>query len=360
MKKFILLLFFVLFFCSGCFDYTELNDMAIVSGISIDYEDDQFQVAFEILNTSNKEDSQGTSKVYFTKGIGSSISEAFSDASLEIAKLPYMAHLKTIVINEEVAKEHVEEIIDFLIRDNHIRNIFYLTIAKDSSAFDIINNFDDNNPVASTAIANLIDSDIYSNNIAADLNFEKFVVNIIDPRKDTYVSSIEIENGVLKLGPLAIFKSYNMQTYLTEEQSATFNVLNGDSKEIHFKVNCPNNEENFIVLTTFNKPKSEVEIEKENVKLKTEVELRMVENHCNLDFKQIETYEEIQKKVEEKLKKDMQEVMEESLKYQSDILKIGQTYYQKNKKEIDFTTLNYTYDAKAIINRNGLIFEVEQ
>ncbi len=360
MKKTILLFISILFFTSGCYDYTELNDMAIVSGISIDYQENTFQVAFEILNTANKEENPDAEKVYLVKGSGSSLAEAFSDASLEIAKIPYLAHLKTIIMNEEVARNHVEEMIDFLLRDNHIRNIFYLTIAKDTSAFEVLQNTDVNNPVVSNAIAELIDSSLFSNNIAVDLNYEKFVTNIIDPRKDTYVSSIEIENGILKLGPIAIFKNYEMQAFLNEKESATFKVMTGDSKEIHFKIACPNDEENFIILSTFNKPKSGIEIENTNVKISSEVEVNVIENHCKMNFKEAYTYTSIQDKVKEKLKQDMQSVMEKSIKYDSDILKIKQIYYQKYKKDIDFKKLNYTYDTKAIINRNGLIFEVEQ
>lgn len=350
----------LLLLVSGCYDYTELNDMAIVSGISIDYEQNSFHVAFEILNTVNKDEDPNAAKVYLTEGNGTSISEAFADASLEIAKVPYLAHLKTLVIGETVAKNHTKEIIDFLIRDNHIRNIFYLVVAKDTSAYAVIHNTDTNNPVASTAISELIDSALFTNNIAATLNYEKFVTNIIDPRKDTYATSIAIKNGILKLGPLAIFKGYDMQIFLSEEESATFNVMNGESEEIHFNVSCPNDENEFIVLTTFNHPKSEIEIEGDTVKIKSEIEIRIVENHCKMNFKEVSTYESIQEKVEEKLKNDMKKVMDTSLQYNSDILKIKQIYYQKNKQDIDFKNLNYEYDAKAIINRNGLIFEVEE
>ena len=360
MKKKVILILTLLFLTSGCYDYTELNEMAIVSGVAIDYEDDTYHVAFEILNTVNKEDSKDSNKVYVAEGSGKSISEAFSDTSFEIAKSPYLAHLKVIIINEEIAKNHVEEIVDFLIRDNHIRNIFYLAIAKDTTAQKVLTNTDTNNPVAATAIADLIDSTSFTNNIASNLNFEQFVVNIIDPRKDTYVSSIEIKDEVLKLGPTAIFKKYNFQDYLSEEESATFNLMNGSSEEAHFHVPCPNEEENFIVLTTFNKPKTEIEIENTTAKIKTEIEIRVVENHCKLDFKKVETYEKIQENVENKLKQDMEKVMQKLIKYESDVLKIEQTYYQKNKKEIDFTKLKYEYDATAIINRNGLIFEVKE
>ena len=360
MKRFLFLIVFLLVFVSGCYDYTELNEMAIVSGISIDYKEDKFHVAYEILNTVSKEDNQQQSKVYIAKGEGKSIAEAFSATSFEIAKSPYLAHLKTVIINEELAREHVEEIIDFLIRDNHIRNIFYLAIAKDTSAYEVLSATDDNNPVASTAIADLIESTTFTNNIAADLNFEKFVTNIIDPRKDTYASSIKIENGILKLGPIGIFKKYNLQSFLTENESATFNLMNGTSEENHFKINCPDDEDNFMILTSFNKPKSGIEIKENTAKISTEVETRIIENHCKMNFKEVDTYEKVQKAIEKELEKDMKKVIETSIKYQSDILKIEQTYYQKNKKNIDFTKLNYKYEAKVIINRNGLIFEVKK
>ena len=360
MKKLVFLILLVLLFCSGCYDYTELNEMAIVSGIAVDYKDDKFDVTFEILNTKNKEDNSDQAKVYYASGKGKTISEAFSDTSLEIAKAPYLAHLKALVINEEIAKEHVEEIIDFLIRDNHIRNIFYMAISKGISASDVITNSDTNNPIVSNAIADLIESPTFTNNISSDLNFEKFVTNIIDPRKDTYISTIEIENEIIKLGPIGIFKGYKLESYLTEEESATFNVMNGSSNEIHFKIKCPNDEDNFILLTTFNKPKSGIEIKDKTVNVTAEVETRIIENHCKMDFKEIKTYEKIQKSLEKKLKNDMQDVVNKSIKYDSDILKIKQIYYQKNKKDIDFKKLNYKYDANVIINRNGLIFEVKK
>ena len=360
MKKYFILLFFILLVSTGCFDYTELNDMAIVSGISLDYEENGYHVGFEILNTVSKDDNQNQPKVYLVEGYGTSISEAFSDATLEVAKYPYLAHLKTLIIDEEIAENHVKDIIDFLIRDNHVRNIFYLALARDTSALTILKNTDTNNPVVSTAVAKLIDSNIFSDNIAANLNYEQFVTNIIDPRKDTYVSSLEIENGVIKLGPLAIFSGYNMQTYLTSEESVTFNAMQGEAKEMHFQVPCPNDPENFVVLTSFNKPKSGIEIEEQTVKISTEIETRIVENHCTMNFKEVETYESIQEAVEKDLKESMKNLMEKLIANDSDILKIKQVYYQKYKMDKDFKGLDYNYDAKVIINRNGLIFEVEE
>ena len=49
MKK-IILITLLLFFTTGCYDYMELNDLSIISGIAIDKVEDKYKVTFEILN----------------------------------------------------------------------------------------------------------------------------------------------------------------------------------------------------------------------------------------------------------------------------------------------------------------------
>jgi spore germination protein KC len=359
MKKKLILIIFILGLTTGCYDYIELNNLAIVSGISIDYYDDEFHVAFEILNTKNREENSNEEKVYIATGSGSTITDAFFDTSLSIAKTTYVAHLKTVIIDEEVARNHTEEIIDFLIRDNYIRNIFYLVMARDTTAYEVLTCTDTNNPVSSSAIKDLIESVYYVNNISSKLNFEKFVVNIIDEYKDTYISSIEIENETLKLGPIAVFKDYNMQGYLTENESATFNILSNATEENHFTITCPNDTDNFITFSSYASPKSSIQVNSNKATIKSEIEVRIIENHCNMDFKDTNTYLELQESLESSLKKDMKKLINTLINYNSDSLAINHTYYEKNKKGIDFKSLDYEYKTKVYINRNGLVFEVK-
>ena len=53
MKKIIFIIGIVLLI-SGCYDYRELNDMSIVSGIGIDYVDNQYKVIFEKARNNKK------------------------------------------------------------------------------------------------------------------------------------------------------------------------------------------------------------------------------------------------------------------------------------------------------------------
>lgn len=360
MKKILILIPIILFLCSGCYDYIEINDIAIVSGISIEYGNNEYQVGFEILNTKNKEDSKESQKAYFVKGTGTNISEAFSSASLEIAKAPYLAHLKTIIISEEIAKNHIKDIIDFIMRDNNTRNIFYLVIAKNATPYEILSNINTNNQVASKAIADLIENTNYVHNISSNLTFENFLISLLDPYHDTYLASITIENNVTKLGPIGIFNNYQFKDYLTEEEASIFNLLNNSSEEMHLKLSCPDDSSNEIILSTVNKSKTKIEVEEKEAKISPKVEMLIIENHCKMDFKNEDTYKKIEENAQNSLKEKIENLIYTTIKNDSDILKINKMYYQKNKKNLDFKTIKYNIEPKVTINRNGQIFEVNE
>ena len=78
MKK-ILVIILTLLFCTGCFDYKEINDLAIISAIGIDYENDEYIITLEILNDQiDKASSKITS--YTKTGSGKTLTSAIENA----------------------------------------------------------------------------------------------------------------------------------------------------------------------------------------------------------------------------------------------------------------------------------------
>ena len=76
MKKIILILFLLLL--SGCYNYQELNEIAIVSAIGIDKENSNYIVTLQIINTENYntsiDDNQAKFVIY--KGYGKNIQQS--------------------------------------------------------------------------------------------------------------------------------------------------------------------------------------------------------------------------------------------------------------------------------------------
>ena len=123
MKK--LLIIPLIFLLTGCWNYRELNQLAITTGIAVDKENDNYKITIMIANA-----------VY--DGTGQTIYEAFKDTSLSISKQIYLSHIDVLVLSEEIAKNNLTDVIDFLFRYPQTRNNFYLVLAKDKKASDIL------------------------------------------------------------------------------------------------------------------------------------------------------------------------------------------------------------------------------
>ena len=102
MKKIFLMLFIPLLL-SGCYDYNQLNDLGIISGIAIDYDKEEFKVTFEIISTKKEGETSSSSGTYYITSSGNTLVEAFTKSANKIDKVPYFEHVEIVVFSEEVA-----------------------------------------------------------------------------------------------------------------------------------------------------------------------------------------------------------------------------------------------------------------
>ena len=89
MMKKILCLLIIPLFLTGCYDYQELNNRAVIAGIAIDYKEEEFFVDLEILNNKKGNGQEEESdKTYYVEGYGSTLTEAFQNCHLKLSKDP--------------------------------------------------------------------------------------------------------------------------------------------------------------------------------------------------------------------------------------------------------------------------------
>ena len=106
MKK--ILLIIIIIFLTGCYNYTEINDLAFISSIGIDYNktNEKFIVTYEILNDNSTGEAK-INKSYTISAEGKNITDAFNNTSLKVNNKPYFYHLKIIAIDETISKKHM-------------------------------------------------------------------------------------------------------------------------------------------------------------------------------------------------------------------------------------------------------------
>ena len=131
MKKISLLLLLVPIFLVGGCNYHELNDIYLVSALSVDY-DSEYKVS--LLTVSDNEESP----TRFIEGYGKSLEKTFYHINNNYNKPLYLGHLNLIIISEEASKKGIKPLLDIINEDNETKKNFYLVLAKNTKAIDVL------------------------------------------------------------------------------------------------------------------------------------------------------------------------------------------------------------------------------
>ncbi len=119
---------------SGCWDRTEINDLAIVLATGIDYTNPNVQLTAQIFiprksgsNSSTGSSESSPSGVTMTRTAkGSTIAEALNRLQRKVSRKMFWGHCEVIVISEQAGKQGLREYIDFLLRYPQFREHAYV------------------------------------------------------------------------------------------------------------------------------------------------------------------------------------------------------------------------------------------
>ena len=110
---------------TGCYDYREMNTLAIVSATEINKIGDEYQVSVQAINPQAPDKTavpQAPFIIY--TGTGKTIQEAYRSITLSASRFMYSNHLDLLIINEKIAKENISYLIDYYTRNPGIRTEF--------------------------------------------------------------------------------------------------------------------------------------------------------------------------------------------------------------------------------------------
>ena len=236
MKK--LLIFPLLLFLTGCYDYTELNDLSIVSTIIIDKSDNYYDISFEVLN-DNEKNEEAKSKSIIITGKGNTLVEAITDTIKKTPKQAYLAHLKVVIVSKQVAQENLKEICSYLLRDPYVRNEFYLVIADEEKASNILEVKSGDIPVISDYIYLMLKNNKKGVNNIANKNFENIIIDIFEKGIDTTIPVIKKEDNKIEISSNSILDDFKLKEILNSKDSTLLNLLTNNTSNILLTYNCP-------------------------------------------------------------------------------------------------------------------------
>lgn len=134
----VLVLFSIIMSLSGCWDYVELDELALVllMGFDLDPAGDGFEVTVHLLNiaagngASGTEQTGSSSQTVTYTATGQTISDATRNLRGRVPGEFSFHHVRVILIGEELARKGIAPVLDLLIRAPEIRIISNLLICQ--------------------------------------------------------------------------------------------------------------------------------------------------------------------------------------------------------------------------------------
>ena len=344
-KKILIIIIPLLFLLTGCYDYKELNSISILSATEINKIDDEFIVSAQAVNPQAPDKTSNAQAPFIIyTGRGKTIQEAYRSIANESSKFLYLNHIQILIINEKIAKESLDEIVDYFMRSSAIRTEFYVLIGRDDNILDIITPIND---ISSASIKESIENNLKYLGTTSDITFNELVSIMLDKNSEIVLPSIKLINDSkegenienteetkvntkYELSNLAIFKDDKLIGYLNEEQSKNYNILQNKINNTILTYECDKDKYMSVEIID-----SQSSIDVSNKKANIEVKLsgNLNEYNCSKSLENKKTIEKIEKEFEQKLTESItKNINEVRTEYNSDIFGFLDNIYKKDYK----------------------------
>ncbi|WP_277584403.1 Ger(x)C family spore germination protein [Psychrobacillus antarcticus] len=363
MKKQILILLIVSVFLTGCWNRRELNELAITMAIGIDKVDDEYLVSAQVVVPSevSMNAGKGAAPVTLIQEKGKTVYEAIRKMTKSSPRKIYPGHLRTLIVGESLAEEGIGDALDLISRDWEVRSDFYVAVAKDSTAIEILNVQTTLEIIPANRIFNTLK--VSEENWAATVGvtLDELMVDLLSDGKEAVLTGIMVtgnkeigsskENvatitpsAIIKFDDLAVFKDDKLVGYLTEDESRAYNDIIDHVKSTVGTVSCPEGGTIDIeVLSNKSKLKGKIKNGRPEVDINVQIEGNIGAIECSLNINKpdsIKTLEKLyEKEVENTINHSITSVQE---KYETDIFGFGNAIHRSNPKE--WKTLKKQWD----------------
>ena len=202
MKKITKILTLIIFIVclSGCFNYKEINDYAIVSGVSIDIDkknEDKYKVGVQIMNAKKDKESDN-SLITFYDASGNTIYQALEKIMLDSPKKLYLGHNEVVVISEKLLKKKSPiYYLDYFMRDSEAEKKSVIMVSIEENAYDILKIITPLETIPSKNLrATLSISDNFSGTLTT-VTLDQFVSDISNPSVEPIIPAVSIKGKII-------------------------------------------------------------------------------------------------------------------------------------------------------------------
>lgn len=293
-KKIILL--FTIFILTGCYDNKELNDIAILTATEINKINNNFIINAQVVNPQAPDKSSNIEAPFIIyTGTGKTIQEAYRQIKLSSSRYLYPEHLQIVIINENIAKEDITQILDFYLRDPSIRTEFNVLIGKDENIISTTTPIDQ---ISSSSILKTLETNNRFQGVTNLTTLNELTIMSLNPNTEIILPSIKIDNindesdttqntdstkvnSMYKLSGLAIFKNNKLLDYLTDNESFSYNIIKNHINSSIITYEC---EKDKYLSAEIISSKSKITTKNQKINIDINIKATINESACNLNL----------------------------------------------------------------------------
>ncbi|AGK52593.1 Ger(x)C family spore germination protein [Bacillus sp. 1NLA3E] len=372
-RLFVIPMFFIPLLLSGCWSAEEINNIAIMNAIGVDfnhageYEVTSVIVKPAVLFSQPLVGGTGGSQqnpFLIEKATGKSLLEAVGKLSKTISAKIYFGHVDVVVFGEEIARRKMEPTLDFFHRENQFRPNIQLLVSKGKAA-DVINTAPQFNITFGREILGLKENNRYvATKMVEDISqfMKRFSSDTSDPvtgvvtTADKLGITAKAENldsqnkqqkkiQVISLDGTAVFKGSNLKGFLSETDTRGLLSILGKLKNEIFVINCGGNDKGNVSVV-INKTNSQIiphiNGKNTNMTIKANVEANIREVTCSNLNVTSDQIDHLNRQLEDSIKNEGTKVLEKVQKqWQADIFGFGEAIYRTYPHEWDQMAPNW-------------------
>ncbi|WP_168123888.1 Ger(x)C family spore germination protein [Paenibacillus sp. HB172176] len=383
------IIFLCLALTTGCWSRRELNELLIVLGIAIDWEDGQYLISFQVVNpgeiSQQRSNSNGRPPGTLYQGRGKTVLEAARSLTAEAPRKVYMGHLQLYVISEEVARRGILEVVDSALRDNETRMDFNLIVARGMKANSILKLY---TPMEKLPTYNMLESlqtsqKNWAPTIAVTMDEAMNKLSVYgDQLALTGIHLVgndklaESKHNVETFLPasrfrytgIAAFKGEKLIGWLNEKESRGYTDVTNHLSSTSIELPC--DEKHYLgVEITSSDSKLKTSIDEQGmpkVEVQISSEANIVNNPCqSVDLSDPATIKRLEKESIDQINSNAQAVVKKAQEIKSDFLGFGSEFgkqhpaywktVEENWNTESFLLCKVSYKIELHIRRTGLM-----
>lgn len=381
-KGILLLIMIILQLFTGCTDAIEVNNLAIVVGIGLDRtQDDQILASILIPVTRSAafggllggSSPQKESTILISEK-GESIMNAFRKIEKKLSRKIFFSQNEAVFIGERLAREGVQEVIDFLYRhpESHLRTYMFFTTGQ---AADMLK-------IKSVLERSIIEKFVKEENLEVgfNINLKDFLNAMTEEGVEPAAAQVTFKpievnkelkdiNKTTGIEGAAVLNKYKLVGWIDSEEARGALWLRNELKTGIITIDNSDENDSGKISMKILKAKTKLipVIHDRDVEMEVKIytEERIYENSSKLDLSSAETIHFVEKKTSEYIEKKIRLALEKTQKeLKSDIFGFGtalyreypdkwNTYYREQWNEI-FPTVRVKVTCDVRISEVGL------